>query len=185
MMEPIRIRPAVEADLPAIQSIYAHYVRHSTATFELTPPDMEMLRERMRDVLSFSGAYLVAEQEGAALGYAYGGRYRGREAYLHTVENSVYLRPEVTGRGVGKMLLLGLMDRCRENGFAEMVAVIGGGDENRASVRLHEGVGFRHAGKLERVGFKFGRWLDTLLMQYGLQEPEGTTRCEHTAAVHR
>ncbi|HEY8608329.1 MAG TPA: GNAT family N-acetyltransferase [Noviherbaspirillum sp.] len=185
MTEPIRIRQVVAADLPEIQSIYAHYVRRSTATFELTPPDVEALRERMRDVLSFSGAYLVAEQEGDVLGYAYGGRYRGREAYLHTVENSVYLRPEATGRGVGKMLLLDLVDRCRESGFAEMVAVIGGGDENRASIRLHESLGFRHAGKLERVGFKFGRWLDTCLMQISLQELGGRSRPGSVLALHR
>ncbi|WP_431855222.1 N-acetyltransferase family protein [Azospirillum sp.] len=162
------IRPAVEDDFVRIAAIYEHYVLTSTATFEVTPPSPVELAKRARDVLSFGGPYLVAASPQGVLGYAYAGMYRARAAYRLTVENTVYVAPEHLGQGVGKALLGAIIAECERGGFAEMVAVIGGEVENRASIRLHESCGFAHAGTLRRVGNKFGRWLDTVLMQRGL-----------------
>ncbi len=162
------IRPAVEEDFTRIAAIYEHYVLSSTATFEVAPPSPAELAARARDVLSFGGPYLVAASPRGVLGYAYAGMYRARAAYRLTVENTVYVVPEHLGQGVGKALLRRLIAECERGGFAEMVAVIGGEVENRASIRLHESCGFVHAGTLRRVGHKFGRWLDTVLMQRGL-----------------
>ncbi len=169
----VAIRPVTESDFAAIAAIYAHYVRTSTATFEITPPSPVELAVRAQSVSAFGGPYLVAATAGELLGYAYAGMYRGRAAYSQTVENTVYIDPGHHGHGLGSALLRALIAECERRGFAEMIAVIGGDVENRASVRLHESCGFTRVGTLKRVGRKFDRWLDTVLMQRGLTSAEG------------
>jgi L-amino acid N-acyltransferase YncA len=162
------IRPSQASDTPSIAEIYAHYVRNSTATFESEPPDVRAIDRRRADVAARGLPWLVAEIEnGIVAAYAYASPYRTREAYRFTVEDSIYLDPAYLGRGIGTTLLARLIERCEQAGARQMVAVIGG-RENTASVRLHAKFGFRHVGVLEAVGFKFGRWVDTILMQRAL-----------------
>jgi L-amino acid N-acyltransferase YncA len=161
------IRASREADLPAITAIYAHAVRHGTASFELEPPSAEDMAGRRRTLLEGSFPYLVAEQDGAVQGYAYAGPYRPRPAYRSTVEDSVYVAPDAQGRGVGGKLLGRLIAACEALDFRLMVAVIG--DEASAgSIRLDERLGFVRAGVIPGIGFKHGRWLSTVLMHRGL-----------------
>lgn len=159
-----KIRPASDNDLAAIVEIYAHYVRNGTVTFEIDPPGHAEIARRRAEVEAHGLPYLVAEVEGVVLGYAYAVPYRPRRAYRFTVEESIYIGPAHTRRGLGRLLLPALIEACERWGARQMVAVIGGSD-NLASVRLHERFGFRHAGVLRSVGFKFGRWLDSVLMQ--------------------
>lgn len=163
------IRPSVEADLPAIIAIYDHHVRTSLATFELEPPDLAEMARR-RAVLRDKGLpWLVAELDGAVVGYAYAGPYRSRPAYDRTLEDSIYVRADCVGRGIGRALLEPLIEQCAALGYGQMVAVIGGGpDDNPGSAALHRACGFRQIGVLEAVGWKFGRWVDSLLMQRAL-----------------
>ena len=163
-METVRIRPAEFADAVRIAEIYGSYVRGSTATFETEPPPASEMEQRMRHLLGAGFPYLVAESEGLVVGYAYASAYRPRPAYRFTVEDSLYLDSAFTGHGIGAKLLTALLDICRERGYRQMVAVIGGSD-NPASVRLHEKFGFRPVGVLRDVGFKFDKWLDTAIMQ--------------------
>jgi len=159
------IRPATANDAPAMAEIYSHYVLTSCATFELEPPSAGELTHRLEHVQSLGLPWLVAElDDGAIAGYAYANHYRPREAYRFTVEDSVYIRPSHTGQGLGRALVERLMEQCRVAGARQMVAVIGD-SANVASVRLHARLGFRHVGVLEQVGFKHGRWVDTVLMQ--------------------
>ena len=165
----VTIRPANTADIPAITGIYAHAVEHGTASFELTPPDETEIARRMQDLMGKSFPYLVAEVDGVLAGYAYAGLYRTRPAYRFTVENSVYVAPDMHRRGIGKRLLEKLIEDCRALGFRQMIAVIG--DSNQAaSIGVHKACGFEPAGNLKHVGYKFGRWLDTPLMQRALGE---------------
>lgn len=173
-------RPSTEADAPAIAAIYAHYVLNSTATFELDPPDVEEIGKRRRHVLDRGLPHLVVESDGAVLGYAYSSPYRPRKAYRFTVEDSIYIHPEYTRKGFGRLLLAALIEGCEPAGFRQMVAVIGGAD-NLASIRLHEHFGFRHAGVLRAIGFKLGRWADTVLMQRALGEGDRTIPSELTS----
>lgn len=159
-----KVRPATSSDAPAISGIYAHYVRNSSVTFEVDPPDYAEIERRMADVHARDLPYLVAEVESAVIGYAYAVPYRPRPAYRFTVEDSIYLHPSHTGRGTGRLLLSALLDACEQWGARQMVAVIGGSD-NLASVAMHEKLGFRHVGVLQSVGFKFNRWHDSVLMQ--------------------
>jgi L-amino acid N-acyltransferase YncA len=161
------VRPSNESDIEAISRIYAHYVRHSTATFETEPPDVTELRRRRADIRQRNLPYLVAERNGSVVGYAYATPYRPRNAYRFTVEDSIYIHPEHVGKGLGKTLLSALISVCAQSGARQMIAVIGGSD-NTASIRLHKSFGFRHAGTLQSVGFKFEQWLDTVLMQKAL-----------------
>ena len=163
----ITIRPAKTADIPAITRIYAHAVEHGTASFELTPPDETEMARRMQHLLDNKFPYIVAETGGALAGYAYAALYRTRPAYRFTVENSVYVAPEMHRRGIGKMLLEKLIEDCTILGFRQMIAVIGDSDQ-AASIGLHKACGFEPAGNLKSVGYKFGRWLDTPLMQRAL-----------------
>lgn len=163
-MSTATVRAAETADLPAIQAIYAHHVLHGLASFEEEPPPVEELRARRQKVLDLGLPYLAAELDGAVVGYAYAGTYRPRPAYRFTVENSVYVRDGLAGRGVGKALLGALIDRCSTGPWRRMLAVIGDSD-NRASIGLHRSCGFRLVGTLEAVGFKHGRWVDSVLMQ--------------------
>ena len=161
---PLSIRPATPADIPAITRIYAHAVDHGTASFELAPPDESDMARRMRELLAGDFPYLAAEADGAIVGYAYAAAYRARPAYRFTVEDSVYVAPDALGRGVGRVLLTALIEAAGGRGYRQMIAVIGD-SENTASVALHAALGFAHIGTLPNVGYKFGRWLDTVLMQ--------------------
>jgi L-amino acid N-acyltransferase YncA len=163
----IAVRPAVRTDIPAVARIYAHAVEHGTATFELTAPDEAEMARRFNELTAQGFPYLVAVVDETVVGYAYAGPYRARPAYRFTVENSVYVAHDSYRRGVGKALLEALIEASTEKGFRLMVAVIG--DSNQAaSIRLHEASGFKHAGVFESIGYKFDRWLDTVLMQRAL-----------------
>ncbi|WP_424134986.1 N-acetyltransferase family protein [Roseomonas chloroacetimidivorans] len=170
----IRIRSSTEDDVGAIAAIYGHHVRHGTGSFETEPPGAEEMRRRRADILARELPYLVAEGEGGAiLGYAYASAYRPRAAYRNTAENSVYVRHDATGRGIGRLLLAELIARCEALGLRQMVAVVGD-SANLASVRLHQAFGFRLVGTLISVGRKHGRWLDTVLLQRPLGDGDGT-----------
>jgi len=164
---PMTVRKGKVADLPAITEIYAHAVLQGTASFEIDPPGIEEMARRYEDAMQRGLPYLVCEQEGEVLGYAYASPYRSRQAYRHTIEDSIYIHPGHQGHGHGKILLAALIEASERSEWHQMVAVIGG-SENLASIRLHERFGFRHVGTLQGVGFKFGRWLDTVLMQRAL-----------------
>jgi len=161
----LAIRPAKTSDIAAITRIYAPAVEHGTASFELTPPDEAEMARRMADLVGKGFPYIVAEIGGVLLGYAYAGPYRVRPAYRHTVENSVYIAPDTQRRGIGRALLAALIEACETRGYRQMIAVIGDSTKQAASIGLHEALGFRHVGVLEHVGFKHGRWLDSVLMQ--------------------
>jgi L-amino acid N-acyltransferase YncA len=171
-MEPqIVIRPAVPADMARVQEIYAVHVLRGTASFEEAPPDLEEMRRRRDAVLAAQLPYLVAQRDGAILGFAYAGLYRPRSAYRHTCEDSVYLDPAAVGRGAGRALLSGVIEQAASAGYREMIAVIGD-SANAASIGLHHALGFRPVGTFTRVGLKFGRWLDSVLMQRSLAGDE-------------
>ena len=169
----ITIRPALTSDIPAIIRIYAHAVEHGTASFELTPPNEAEMANRMRHLLDNNFPYLAAEMAGELCGYAYAAPYRARPAYRFTVENSVYVAHDLHRRGVGKALLEALIEACTKGGFRLMIAVIGD-SKQAASIGVHEATGFKHVGVFENVGYKFDRWLDTVLMQRALG-PGATT----------
>jgi phosphinothricin acetyltransferase len=163
-MTAITLRPARLADIAAITRIYAHAVAHGTASFELEPPDEAEMARRQRTLLEAGYPYIVAEMDGAVSGYAYAGPYRARPAYKWCVENSVYVAPEFQRRGIGKVLLLRLIEEAEQSGFRQMIAVIGDSAQT-ASIAVHRAAGFTMVGTLRSVGFKFGQWLDTPLMQ--------------------
>lgn len=164
----MRIRPALKPDLGAITTIYSHYVRNSTSTFEIEAPGIAEMARRWSEIATQGLPYLVADVAGVVAGYAYAGPYRPRPAYRFTVEDSVYVHPEYVGRGIGGTLLAAVIDGCRVSGCQQMIAIIGD-TGNIASVRLHVSHDFRTVGTLERVGLKFGRWVDTVIMQRSLQ----------------
>jgi L-amino acid N-acyltransferase YncA len=167
------IRPATEADLPSITEIYEHAVRYGTATFELIPPDLAEMTRRFRALIDGGFPYLVAVLDGGVAGYAYAGPYRPRPAYRFTVENSIYLKPAIHRRGVGLRLMQELLRGCEQRGYRQMIAVIGD-SANAGSVGLHTRCGFQMIGTHPNVGLKFGRWLDTVMMQLTLGEGAGT-----------
>lgn len=163
----VTLRDANEGDVPAIHAIYAHHVEHGSGSFELMPPDVAEMARRRAEIVGRGMPYLVAVEDGRVLGFAYVAPYRPRAAYRYTVEDSVYVAPDAVGRGIGSMLLAALIDTCTRLGFRQMVAVIGDAD-NRGSIRLHQKAGFAHGGTLRSVGYKFGRWLDIVMMQRAL-----------------
>jgi len=167
------LRPCLEDDLDAITAIYGHAVATGTASFELEPPSRDEMARRRSALLDAGYPYLVAEVGGRIAGYAYASAYRARPAYRGTVENSVYVDQAVQGRGIGRALLGRLVDECAARGFRQMVAVIGD-SANHASRRLHEAAGFTLVGTLHSVGWKHGRWLDTVLMQRSLGTGDDT-----------
>jgi L-amino acid N-acyltransferase YncA len=172
----LTIRPAEPRDIPAIQAIYAHHVLHGIASFEEEPPDQAEMARRLADVLARGLPYLVAEDRpgsGAILGYAYAGPYRARPAYRFTLEDSVYVLPGKGGKGIGSTLLDELIRRCADLGYRQMVAVIGD-SANEGSIRLHARHGFREIGVLASVGFKHGRWVDSVFMQRALGAGDAT-----------
>jgi phosphinothricin acetyltransferase len=172
-MSAVEIRPTQEADLPAITAIYAQAVREGTATFELDPPDLSEMTRRFRALRDGGFPYFVAVLEGRIAGYAYAGPYRPRPAYRFTVENSVYLDPASHRRGIGLRLMQELIAACEARGYRQMIAVIGD-SANAASVGLHTRCGFQMIGTHPSVGLKFGRWLDTVMMQLALGEGAAT-----------
>jgi L-amino acid N-acyltransferase YncA len=163
-MSSLEIRPTAAADLPAITEIYEQAVLYGTATFELIPPDLAEMTRRYDVLLDGGFPYLVATFEGRVVGYAYAGAYRPRPAYRFTVENSIYLEPATQRRGIGLQLMQRLIAESERRGYRQMVAVIGD-SANAGSVGLHARCGFQMIGTHPNVGFKFGRWLDTVMMQ--------------------
>ena len=161
------IRPSRDEDVPAIAAIYRHHVLHGVASFEEVPPDAAEIARRRGEIVGRGLPYLVAERAGRVVGYCYAGLFRPRVAYRFTVEDSVYVEADEIGRGLGRALLEQVISRCSELGYRQMVAVIGG-RETMPSIRLHEALGFTHIGVFPAVGFKFGRWVDTVLMQRAL-----------------
>lgn len=173
----VRLRNAGSDDLPHIQAIYAHHVLNGLASFEETPPDLAEIRRRYEATLALGFPYIAAEITGIdgqplLAGYAYAGAYRTRPAYRYSVENSVYIAPDCLGRGVGRRLLTELIGRCTALGFRQMIAIIGDSG-NAASIGLHKALGFTPAGRLTSVGFKFGRWVDSVIMQRPLGAGDG------------
>ena len=172
-MSALEIRPATEADLAFITGIYAHAVRYGTATFELIPPDRSEMTRRFRVLADGGFPYFVAARDGRVVGYAYAGPYRPRPAYRFTVENSIYLKPAIHRRGIGLLLMQRLLSECEARGHRQMIAVIGD-SANAGSVGLHRRCGFEMIGTHPNVGLKFGRWLDTVMMQLALGEGAST-----------
>ncbi len=158
------VRDAAVADMDAVQAIYAHHVRHGFASFEEVQPTVADLTARRAAALARDLPYLVAETDGRIAGFSYAVPYRSRSAYRHTVENSVYVAEGCEGRGIGRLLLSDLIARCEAGPWRQMVAIIGDSG-NTASIALHRSLGFEMTGTLTAVGFKHGRWVDTVLMQ--------------------
>ena len=169
----VTVRPATAADLPTVQAIYAHHVTHGLASFEERAPDLAEITERYRAALDRGDPYLAADLEGAVVGFAYVAPYRPRPAYRFVRESSVYVAPGRERLGIGKALLAALIGACTQAGTRRLIAVIGDSG-NRASIGLHECLGFRRAGVLPSVGFKFGRWVDSVLLERPLGEGDTT-----------
>jgi len=164
---------ASEADMAQIQRIYAHHVLHGLASFEEEPPPLEEMLSRREKVLEHGLPYLVAKEHDRVLGYAYATQYRPRRAYRFTVEDSVYMAEGAQRRGIGRLLLQGVIDRCESAGFRQMIAIIGN-SANAGSIGLHAACGFRMVGVFENVGFKHDGWRDTVLMQRSLGDGNAT-----------
>ena len=170
----VNVRPAVLADIPAITTIYDGAVRTGTASFELEPPGEAEMARRFTALGDSGHPYLAAvDADGTLLGYAYAGAFRPRIAYRYTVENSIYVSPDAQKRGVGRALMEALIAECETRGFRQMVAVIGD-SANAGSIALHRACGFYDVGVLRATGLKFGRWIDTVLMQRDLGEGDRT-----------
>jgi L-amino acid N-acyltransferase YncA len=177
-IDSLTIRPSEERDLGAIQTIYAIAVQQGTGTFETEVPALEEMARRRSEVLGRALPWLVAEANGQVLGYAYANYFRPRLAYRFCLEDSIYLHPDTQGKGLGKLLLAELIARCEQLGARQMLAVIGDA-ENRGSIGIHSALGFSHTGVLKSAGWKFGRWLDVVMMQRELGQgahsnPEGS-----------
>lgn len=158
----LTIRPAIEADVPAILDIYTAEVLTGTATFEIEPPSADEMARRLAVITANGGPYLVAERAGGIAGYAYAGPFHTRAAFRHTLESSVYIARDAARAGLGRALMEELIARCSAAEFHTLVAVVGG--ENAASLALHASLGFTKAGRLDEVGFKFGHWLPITYM---------------------
>lgn len=162
----IKIRDANLADVDAIAAIYAHHVLNGTASFETEPPSTDSWREKLAAVRAKGWPFLVAEQAGIVVGYAYATQFRDRPAYAYTCENSIYVEAERRGQGIGRRLLERLIAAAQKAGFRQMIGVIGGAEP--ASVALHRACGFVERGRMDAIGFKFGKWLDTVYVQRAL-----------------
>ena len=167
------IRPSRDADLPAITAIYAHHVLHGTGTFETTPPTQEEMTARRADVLAKGLPYLVAEDGGQVSGFAYCQWFKPRPAYRFSAEDSIYVDPRAAGRGLGRALLAELVAQAQACGIRKLIAVIGDSGNVR-SIGVHRAIGFRHVGTIEACGWKFGRWLDIVLMERSVGAGNGT-----------
>ncbi|MDQ2962607.1 MAG: N-acetyltransferase family protein [Pseudomonadota bacterium] len=171
---PVTLRVATVADVPAIANIYAEQVATGTASFEYEPPTVAEIRRRYEAIIAAGYPYFIAEEgERTVIGYSYASAYRPRPGYRYTVEDSVYVTPAAGGRGTGRALLSRLIEACSERGDRLMVAVIGDAS-NVASIALHRALGFAEVGRMPGVGWKFGRWVESVLMQRALGA--GTTR---------
>ncbi|OON38847.1 GNAT family N-acetyltransferase [Izhakiella australiensis] len=162
------VRPLVAADIPAITALYDWHVRHGCASFEEIPPGVDEMQARVAKVLGLGLPWLVAEIDNRVVGYCYAAEYRPRPAYRFTVESSVYVAADLGGRGIGLALMRQLIAHCERGPWRQMLAVIGNGEQNAASVGLHRRMGFVTVGTLKDVGFKLGDWRDTLIMQRAL-----------------
>lgn len=169
----ILIRDVADADMAAIRDIYADHVLEGLASFEMVPPNVAEMTRRRDALLEAGYPYRVAEVRGAVRGYAYASTYRPRPAYRYTVENSVYVARDAHRQGIGRQLLQDLIERCTRLGFRQMIAVIGD-SANTPSIGLHRELGFAEIGTLPSVGFKFGRWVDSVIMQRALGDGDGT-----------
>jgi phosphinothricin acetyltransferase len=167
----MQVRPATDADAPEIQAIYAHHVLHGTGTFEEAPPSVEETQARLARVRGNGWSWLVAEDATGILGYAYYTQFRDRSAYRYCVEDSIYVRDDVRGQGVGKALVARLIEDATARGMRQMIAVIGDSD-NAGSIGVHASLGFARAGMLKAAGIKFGRWVDVVYMQRPLGRGE-------------
>lgn len=164
----VKVRDAQITDAEMIADIYAHHVLNGTASFDTVPRTVDQTEQKIADILAQRWPFLVAERDGAVLGYAYATAFRDRPAYGFTCENSIYVGAQYVGQGIGVQLMHALLDEARACGFRQMIAVIGGGEP--ASVALHTKMGFTYAGRMRSVGRKFGRWLDSVYMQAELGE---------------
>jgi phosphinothricin acetyltransferase len=169
----LTLRSSTDLDLPAITAIYAHHVTHGTGTFETTPPTESDMAARRQDVLAKGLPFLVAEQDGRVLGYAYCQWFKPRPAYRFSAEDSIYLDPKAAGQRIGNKLLMELAKQAEAAGIRKLIAVIGDSG-NAASIGVHRAIGFRHVGTIESCGWKFGRWLDIVLMEKSLGEGSRT-----------
>jgi L-amino acid N-acyltransferase YncA len=170
----LTLRPARATDLPQITDIYAHAVLNGAASYEYDAPDLDEMTKRFGAIVSNNFPYLVAQDDGHVLGYAYASPFRTRPAYRFMVEDSIYIAPDAQGQGLGTLLLAELIARCEASGFRQMIAVIGDAAVNLPSARLHAIMGFTECGRIKASGFKFNRWCDTLLMQRALGDGAGT-----------
>ena len=180
--EHIIVRDSRDGDLPAIAAIYGHHVTHGFGSFEETPPSLDELQRRRDEILAKGLPYLVAtEPAGAMIAYAYASPYRTRPAYRFSVEDSIYVAPDASRRGIGRVLLSALIERTAALGYRQMVAVIGDSG-NLGSIGLHRALGFEHVGRLPSIGFKKGRWVDGVLMQRALGNGDSTLPAERRDA---
>ena len=170
----LTLRPSTDADVPAITAIYAHHVLHGTGTFETTPPTQADMTTRRLDVLARGLPYLVAEQGGRVVGFAYCQWFKPRPAYRYSAEDSIYLHPDVAGQGLGKQLLTALAHQAEAAGVRKLIAVIGDSG-NHGSVGVHRALGFQHVGTIRSCGWKFGRWLDIVLMEKSIGAGDSTS----------
>ena len=170
----MQVRPATESDAAAVAAIYGHHVLHGFGTFEEVPPGAEEIAGRIAAVLGRGLPYLIAEESGAVIGFAYAAPFRPRAAYRYTVEDSVYIAPEAIGKGVGKALVAEVIRLCEGLGLRQMMAVIGD-TENTGSIRFHARLGFVEVARMPETGHKFGRWLDLVLMHGVLGEPDASS----------
>jgi L-amino acid N-acyltransferase YncA len=166
MSDQIIVRDAADADLSAIQRIYAHHVDHSLATFEEVPPSTEDMSARRASIIGAGLPFLVATQGGEVVGYSYAAKFHSRAAYRYTIENSIYVSESLRGQGIGRALLGALVGRCEVGPWRQMIALVG--NSNPVSIRLHESHGFHMVGTLKAVGFKFGQWVDVAFLQRSL-----------------
>ena len=160
-------RDATAADVPALQAIYAHHVLHGVGTFEEVPPSLVDMREKWRGIVASGLPWLVADDSGEVTGFAYASAFRPRTGYRYSIEDSVYVRDDRRGQGIGARLLAQLLPRCEAAGARQVVAVIGG-SENASSIAVHRSAGFAHIGTVRSVGYKFGKWVDIVMMQRAL-----------------
>lgn len=167
----ITLRDCEESDMAAIQAIYTYYVTRSCASFEEAPPSVEDMVGRRAKTLARGLPYLVAEADGEVVGYTYAGPFRVRSAYRYTIEDSIYVAPGVVRRGVGVALLGGLVRRCTDLGYRQMIGIIGD-SANQGSIGVHRKMGFRQEGVLRGVGLKFGHWIDVVIMHRPLGDAD-------------
>ena len=170
-MKGLAIRDATPTDADAVAAIYGHHVLHGTASYDVVPPGADYMRAKIEAVREAGWPFIVAEKDGAVLGYAYATQFRDRDAYRFTAEDSIYVHPDSMGQGLGGTLLDALVERSDECGFRTIIAVIGGAEP--ASIAVHAKRGFREVGRLNAAGFKHGRWLDNVYMQLEMRSPTG------------